>query len=173
MERRWINQPSTLQPYHRWHGVNVLFDRLKDRAWFLSGPVSNITCESRYTSPGWREEGYPSEPREGLYRDASPEEKRALRDAYDRCRRILILTPHADEWETMKGDYFWHDCRYRIEDEVFTPFRELHPKEQERMRVRSRNGTDYDFRINPSQPWNRVGQSGHFVDYAQYRKAKV
>jgi hypothetical protein len=55
LERRWINQPSTLQPLHKLHGTDVLLDREDNIIYFLSGPVTNmdITGLPPVTSPGW------------------------------------------------------------------------------------------------------------------------
>lgn len=52
--RMWINQPSDLQPYHKWHGQNILFDSLTQRGYFLDGPVTSLHITGRELSPGWR-----------------------------------------------------------------------------------------------------------------------
>lgn len=57
MRRMWINQPSTLQPLHRMHGVNVLaVEEYKGtmRVYFLSGDVVSQQVFTRCLSPGWR-----------------------------------------------------------------------------------------------------------------------
>lgn len=54
--RMWINQPSTLQPAHKWHGTNVLalheYDNMY-RAYFLSGPVESMQVSGLALSKGW------------------------------------------------------------------------------------------------------------------------
>lgn len=56
LQRMWINQPSTLQPYHKFHGTKVLAD-LNDeqfkRVYFLSGDVISMQCDRFYLSTGW------------------------------------------------------------------------------------------------------------------------
>lgn len=59
VNRMWINQPSTLQPYHRWHGENFLV--VDDgpehyQAFFLSGDVINMRVRREAMSPGWNEQ---------------------------------------------------------------------------------------------------------------------
>jgi len=42
LKRYWINQPSTLQPFHKLHGTNVLGIVTNDKTtliYFLSGDV--------------------------------------------------------------------------------------------------------------------------------------
>jgi hypothetical protein len=57
----WINQPSTLQPYHKLHGTNVLavFARTNEKMttyviYFLSGPVVSQEIDGLALSEGWR-----------------------------------------------------------------------------------------------------------------------
>lgn len=55
--RAWINQPSTLQPYHNLHGQNVLAIRVDDkwsRIYFLSDDVWDQEILSLALSKGWR-----------------------------------------------------------------------------------------------------------------------
>ena len=62
--RMWINQPSTLQPFHKWHGVRVLAVHDYDNTWqafFLSGPVYSMQVLAQALSPGWP--GADTEPR--------------------------------------------------------------------------------------------------------------
>lgn len=57
LKRMWINQPSTRQPLHHLHGVNVLAD--DTRVYFLSGPIISMETP-RQPSPlsnGWRVSG--------------------------------------------------------------------------------------------------------------------
>jgi len=57
IERMWINQPSTLQPYHDLHGTNVLATRKSDDTWiiyFLSGDVVNQVIDPISLSAGWK-----------------------------------------------------------------------------------------------------------------------
>lgn len=54
MKRMWINQPSWLQPFHKYHGVNVLFDVEAERIYFLSGDTISSDIPSRLVlSEGW------------------------------------------------------------------------------------------------------------------------
>jgi len=56
MIRMWINQPSTLQPFHNLHGQNVLAE--KDwgmmRVYFLSGDIISQRMPVECLSKGWR-----------------------------------------------------------------------------------------------------------------------
>ena len=58
MKRMWINQPSTLQPLHRLHGVNVLAvkephsDNLM-RVYFLKGTTISRPVPRLSLSEGW------------------------------------------------------------------------------------------------------------------------
>lgn len=55
--RMWINQPSTLQPLHHLHGINVLAVHEYDdtyRIYFLSGPIVSQQVFASALSPGWR-----------------------------------------------------------------------------------------------------------------------
>jgi hypothetical protein len=57
MKRMWINQPSTLQPHHSMHGVNVLACEERPgtmRVYFLSGNVVSQEMFSNCLSLGWR-----------------------------------------------------------------------------------------------------------------------
>ncbi len=60
MKRMWINQPSTLQPYHGWHGCNVLVDFEKDGgepvAYFLFGDLVSMQVSPLALSEGWLKE---------------------------------------------------------------------------------------------------------------------
>jgi len=56
LRRMWINQPSTLQPLHRLHGVRVLARQDTDRterAYFLSGDIVSMQVLRETLSPGW------------------------------------------------------------------------------------------------------------------------
>jgi len=66
IERMWINQPSTLQPDHFWHGTNVLVDmssvRFHERTkqnhvdiYFLSGNIISCRCSMLSLSKGWKQ----------------------------------------------------------------------------------------------------------------------
>lgn len=58
MRRMWINQPSTLQPLHRLHGVKVLACADTDRtsrAYFLSGDIIDMQVPRETLSEGWPE----------------------------------------------------------------------------------------------------------------------
>ena len=56
--RFWINQPSTLQPLHKWHGVNVIAPINDGRDWcyayFTSGNTISMQVSRLELSPGWR-----------------------------------------------------------------------------------------------------------------------
>ena len=45
IQRKWINQPSMLQPYHNLHGMNVLYDTEDKRIYFLEGQQGNIVSQ--------------------------------------------------------------------------------------------------------------------------------
>ncbi len=70
LTRMWINQPSTLQPDHQYHGRNVLVPDQPGRdvnrpgtqwptgrilrVWFTEGPVIDTEVFQSSLSPGWR-----------------------------------------------------------------------------------------------------------------------
>jgi hypothetical protein len=57
IKRMWINQPSTLQQYRGFHGLNVLavYEAGElDRIFFLSGAIVNQQIDPAALSPGWR-----------------------------------------------------------------------------------------------------------------------
>lgn len=54
LRRKWINQPSTLQVFHKYHRQNVLHDEANDVIYFTSGDI--ISCQlprDPVLSPGW------------------------------------------------------------------------------------------------------------------------
>lgn len=56
LERAWINQPSRLQRFHRWHGMLVLAGDEGTgarRVYFLSGSVVSMVMPADVLSPGW------------------------------------------------------------------------------------------------------------------------
>jgi hypothetical protein len=55
LKRMWINQPSTLQPLHKYHGRNVLAykEGTVYRIYFLSGRVVSMQAPSGCLSLGW------------------------------------------------------------------------------------------------------------------------
>lgn len=57
LHRMFFNQPSTLQPDHHLHGVNVLVDLSRDRpvarVYFLEGPVVSGEYSRLSLSHGW------------------------------------------------------------------------------------------------------------------------
>lgn len=56
-KRMWINQPSTLQPFHHLHGTNVLVMPESDslyRVYFLSGDVISQQMTKLALSEGWK-----------------------------------------------------------------------------------------------------------------------
>lgn len=83
LRRMWINQPSTLQPYHALHGRRVLtaldertirvwadgydfihmdFDRAV-RVWFTEGDVVSMAIDPLALSDGWPHHLQPQETR--------------------------------------------------------------------------------------------------------------
>lgn len=55
--RMWVNQPSTLQPYHEYHGERVLayyegYDNTY-RVYFLHGETVSMQMPRMALSPGW------------------------------------------------------------------------------------------------------------------------
>lgn len=56
LQRMWINQPSTHQPLHHLHGVNVLAHREYGetfRIYFLTGAVVSMQAFRNSLSKGW------------------------------------------------------------------------------------------------------------------------
>lgn len=56
LSRMWINQPSTLQPYHTLHGQRVLAMPERGETWrvyFLSGEVVSQQISKAALSSGW------------------------------------------------------------------------------------------------------------------------
>jgi hypothetical protein len=53
MARKWINQPSTLQPYHKLHGKNVLYDPNTEEVWFTEGNLISSQIDPLALSDGW------------------------------------------------------------------------------------------------------------------------
>ena len=49
--RVWINQPSTMSAYNKWHGVNFL--AYGTRVYFLDGPTISMEVPSHLLSMGW------------------------------------------------------------------------------------------------------------------------
>jgi len=56
-QRAWINQPSTLQLYHKLHGERVLalLERGYLYIWFLKGNTVSQRIDPMALSPGWPE----------------------------------------------------------------------------------------------------------------------
>lgn len=54
--RMWINQPSTLQPLHKYHGTNVLAipEAGGYTIYFLSGDTISMQASSNWLSFGWK-----------------------------------------------------------------------------------------------------------------------
>ena len=59
--RMWVNQPSTLQTYHKYHGTNVLVISSPDdlfldycRVYFLKGEVISMQMCLKALSKGWK-----------------------------------------------------------------------------------------------------------------------
>lgn len=80
IERMWVNQPSTSQPHHELHGVNVLAVRECDRysrVYFLSGPVVSQQVLTPALSPGWLLQN--DEREENALNAAAPDMAKVLR----------------------------------------------------------------------------------------------
>lgn len=59
MKRMWINQPSSLESYHKWHGIQVLAMREYDdtyMVYFLEGQVISMQISRYALSEGWPHE---------------------------------------------------------------------------------------------------------------------
>jgi hypothetical protein len=57
LQRMWINQPSTRQPFHHLHGVNVLAVTEHGntaRIYFVSGEVISQQIPASVLSEGWQ-----------------------------------------------------------------------------------------------------------------------
>jgi hypothetical protein len=58
VKRMWINQPSTLQPFHHLHGTNVLahFDEKtgKTTVYFLDGETVSSMVPNNVLAGGWQ-----------------------------------------------------------------------------------------------------------------------
>ncbi len=58
MKRMWINNPSTAQTYHKYHGQNVLVDTNTNndycRVYFTSGSVISMEMHKNALSDGWK-----------------------------------------------------------------------------------------------------------------------
>jgi hypothetical protein len=62
LKRMWVNQPSTLQTYHKWHGVCVLATEAEHgtdicTAYFLSGACVSMRMAYSALSKGWLKAG--------------------------------------------------------------------------------------------------------------------
>lgn len=56
LRRFWINQPSTMQDYHKLHGVNVLANPGTNKicdCYFVSGNLISQRIHKLALSPGW------------------------------------------------------------------------------------------------------------------------
>lgn len=55
--RYWINQPSTLQYWHKWHGMNVIAvpSNYPDTTYvyFLEGSTESIPVNTSILAAGW------------------------------------------------------------------------------------------------------------------------
>lgn len=62
LKRMWVNQPSTLQMDHKYHGMNVLVNEveLKDEddfldAYFVKGDMHSARLSKLALDDGWKE----------------------------------------------------------------------------------------------------------------------
>lgn len=65
MKRMWVNQPSTLQPYHKLHGARVLGVHEYEstfRIYFTEGAVVSQQILACALSEGWPSVKSPSHP---------------------------------------------------------------------------------------------------------------
>jgi hypothetical protein len=53
LERRWINCPSTLQPYYKYNQLNGIYDKTTEVFYPVSGNIISFQVASLYTSKGW------------------------------------------------------------------------------------------------------------------------
>jgi hypothetical protein len=56
IERMWVNQPSTLQPDHKWHGTRVLAVMTEESivdVYLLSGDIVSLKMFKSALSKGW------------------------------------------------------------------------------------------------------------------------
>ena len=56
IRRVWVNQPSTLQPMHRWNGMNMLatsYNDYCDVVYFLEGDSISMVMPKACLSDGW------------------------------------------------------------------------------------------------------------------------
>jgi len=51
--RKWINQPSGLQPYHKLHGKRVIYDPNTEEIWFTGGNIISQQILPEALSDGW------------------------------------------------------------------------------------------------------------------------
>ena len=51
--RKWVNQPSNLQPHHELHGMEVLYDPDEKRIYFTSGNIISQQIDPSVLSDGW------------------------------------------------------------------------------------------------------------------------
>ena len=51
--RKWINQPSSSQPYHKLHGCRVLYDPNTEEIWFTDEDVTFQQIMPEALSDGW------------------------------------------------------------------------------------------------------------------------
>lgn len=73
MRRMWINQPSTSQPLHKYHGQNVLaedknYDDTGVVVWTLSGSVTSFVVPILALSAGWRGQAPFEQPKPCLHK---------------------------------------------------------------------------------------------------------
>ena len=55
LERKWINQPSTLQRYHDLHGKRVIYNPNTEEVWFTDGDIISHQIHPAALSDGWPE----------------------------------------------------------------------------------------------------------------------
>jgi len=53
LTRKFFNQPSTLQPYHKYHGQKVLFDSKNEVVYFTEGDIISMQVDPLALSDGW------------------------------------------------------------------------------------------------------------------------
>ena len=112
LERMWIDQPSTHQPLHAMHGVDVLVNTegLNEfgsvRAYPTSGSVISLVVDITALSKGWRDR---QEDKTDLLEDEAPQPNSEL---YEMELHSTIVVK---EWHCMRVSGGWIYTKYRLD----------------------------------------------------------
>jgi hypothetical protein len=105
LKRMWINQPSTLQKYHKLHDVNVLVEDIPKREKYtrifhISGIVHSEEVDSNILEDGWRSNFIISfiQEKDNIRDKEIAEYKKLMQDYYD---------PFTAEHDKLVNDNFW------------------------------------------------------------------